>query len=185
MIDTAIIPLDKEVYCFELDDVLYPRRDYLLQVYYLFAQFVEFTEGRPSANDLVAFMKNAYIHHGEDRVFTLAQEAFGFDRGYEENLNRLQANAQLPLRLVLFEKIERFLKALFEKEKKIVILTKGNPVEQLNKIKHLTWGTLDTHKDSLRVYFIDELEYRGYVPVDYIAQEFKVTKDKIFYTNGK
>ncbi len=174
MIDIDTIPLDKEVYCFELDDVLYPQQDYLLQVYYLFTQFVEFTEGRPAANDLALFMKDTYLRHGKDQLFTRLQETFGFDSKYEENLKRLEANAQLPLKLLLFAEIERFLKALFEKEKKIVILTKGNPVEQLNKIKHIAWGTLETHKNSLRVYFIDELEYRGYIPIDYIAKEFNI-----------
>lgn len=35
---------DKQIVIFELDNVLYPEKDYLLQVYYLFAQFIEYSE---------------------------------------------------------------------------------------------------------------------------------------------
>ena len=180
MIAIDTIPLDKAVYCFELDDVLYPRQDYVLQVYYLFAQFVEFTEGSLPANDLALFMKDTYLRHGEEQLFTRVQERFGLAPTYEENLNRLLANAHLPLKLLLFAEIERFLQALFEKEKKIAILTKGNPVEQLNKIKHIAWGALEAHKEALRVYFVDELKYRGYDPIDYVAKEFNVPIAEIY-----
>ena len=34
----------KKAFVFELDNVLYPEKDYLLQVYYLFASFLEYSE---------------------------------------------------------------------------------------------------------------------------------------------
>ena len=34
----------KQAFVFGLDDVLYPVKDYQLQVYYLFAQFIEYGE---------------------------------------------------------------------------------------------------------------------------------------------
>lgn len=181
MIDSSTIPLDKEVYCFELDNVLYPEQDYMLQVYYLFAQFIEFSEGFPPANDLALFMKNVYANKGKDAVFSLASETFGFGVKYEENLQRLEANAQLPLKLVIFKEVDVFLHLLFEKGKKIAILTQGNPVEQLNKLKHIDWGRLEAYRNSLRVYFVDELVYRNYEPIDYIAEDYKVTKDRIHF----
>ncbi|WP_240894451.1 HAD family hydrolase [Parapedobacter sp. SGR-10] len=179
MINIQAIPLDKEVYCFELDDVLYPKQDYLLQVYYLFAQFIEFTEGSPHASELTAFMKNTYLHQGEDAMFSLVQQTFGLDEKYKENLERLKVNAHLPLKLLLFKEVEDFLNLLFAKEKKITILTGGNPVEQLNKLKHVDWGTLESHKNSLRVYFIDELVYRNYEPIKFIANEFGIDTKEI------
>ncbi len=181
MINLQTIPLDKEVYCFELDDVLYPRQDYLFQVYYLFAQFVEFSEGFPSTHDLAVFMRDTYLHQGEQHVLPLVQQTFGVDNKYSENLERLKANAHLPLKLLLFKEVEDFLSLLFAKGKKITILTRGNPVEQLNKIKHIDWGTLESHKNSLRVYFIDELEYRNYVPSRYIANEFEIDTKEIYF----
>ncbi|MEJ5052826.1 hypothetical protein [Sphingobacterium sp. MYb382] len=47
------VAFDKSVYVFEIDDILFPKRDYLLQVYYLFANFIEYTEGKSIAKELV------------------------------------------------------------------------------------------------------------------------------------
>lgn len=173
------IPVDKTVYCFELDDVLYPKRDYLLQVYYLFAHFVAFSEGLSSTEEMTEFMKNTYMHQGEERVFPLLKETFGVKSTYEENFWRLQTNAQLPLKLLLFDETEKILLSLQQSKKKITILTKGNPAEQLNKLKHIDWGKFETYKNLLRVYFIDELKFRGIDPIDYIAQDYEVPVSQI------
>lgn len=180
MIDVDKIPLDKVVYCFELDDVLYPKKDYLLQVYYLFANFVAFTEGIPLAEEMTEFMKNTYTHQGEEQVFPLTKETFGLKDSHAESFQRLQANAQLPLKLLLFAEVERLLLSLYQNGKKITILTKGNPVEQLNKLKHMDWGAFEGYKNLLKVYFIDELQFRNIDPIAYIAQDFGVSTPQIY-----
>ena len=58
---------NKKAFIFELDNVLFPERDYLLQVYYLFANFIEFTETVPSSTELTNFLKTVYEHHGSRR----------------------------------------------------------------------------------------------------------------------
>lgn len=173
------IALDKEVYAFELDDVLFPKQDYLLQVYYLFGSFYEFTEGTVTANDLAQFMKKVYLYHGEDKVFDAAKELFGIDEKYRENLERLKANAQIPLSLELFDNVKAKLKKLFEEGKTVVILTKGNPVEQLNKLKFIEWESLTAYKDRLKIYFVDELLHRKIEVIPYLAKEFTVLEDSV------
>jgi RNAse (barnase) inhibitor barstar len=177
------IALDKAVYAFELDDVLFPRQDYLLQVYYLFGSFYEFTEGTVKANDMAQFMKKVYQYHGEERVFDAAKEVFGIDEKYRENLDRLKANAQMPLRLELFYNTKTLLKQLFESEKRVVILTKGNPVEQLNKLKFLNWDILNNYKDLIKIYFVDELLHQKIDVIPYLAEEFDVNLDQICIIN--
>ncbi len=78
----------KKAFIFELDDVLYPKKDYDLQVYYLFAAFLEFQEAFPPANDLVTFLKKAYENQGTNKLFEKAQEVFGFNAKYKENFER-------------------------------------------------------------------------------------------------
>lgn len=173
------IELNKHVYAFELDDVLFPKQDYMLQVYYLFANFYEFSEGTFKANDLVGFFKKVYLIHGEDNVFDSAKEVFGIEEKYRENLERLKANAQLPLKLELFPDKSKLLAQLFASNKNVVILTKGNPVEQLNKIKFIDWGTLAEFSKDIKVYFVDELRYQDIQPIDYLVEEFAVSKDEI------
>jgi hypothetical protein len=98
---------------------------------------------------------------------------------YEENFKRLQANAQLPLKLLLFSEVENLLLSLQQDGKKIAILTKGNPVEQLNKLKYMDWGKFEMYKNFLKVYFIDELRFRNIDPITYIAKDFGVSDSEI------
>lgn len=174
------IPFDKEVYLFEVDDVLFAKSDYDLQVYYLFANFIEFTTGSLSAKDLVDCMKEVYERKGEEFVFEEVKATFGIDEKYKENLLRLNANAQLPLKLMLFKEVENFIIHLFTKKKQVAILTKGNPVEQLNKLKHIDWGEANRFRDFLKVFFVDELKFRSLEPIDYIAENYGLKPEDIY-----
>lgn len=170
---------DKTLYVFELDDVLFPRKDYILQIYYLFASFFEFTEGTIKANELANFMKKVYEVHGEGAVFDAAKEVFGIDEKYRENLARLIANGQVPLRLNLFPEVEKTLLTLFQKGKQVAILTKGNPVEQLNKLKFIDWGSVNEFKNKLKIYFEDELTFTSLNPISYIAEVYDIQVNDI------
>ncbi len=177
------LALDRSLYLFELDDVLFSKREYLLQVYYLFGSFYEFTEGTVKASEMAEFMKKVYDHHGEAAVFPATQTLYGIDSKYEDNFNRLIANAQIPLRLLIPDPVTELLSRLVEGQKQIAILTKGNPVEQLNKLRFIAWGEADKVKESLKVYFVDELEFKSFNPIDYIAEEYRLPKDQILIIN--
>ncbi|MGO1596191.1 MAG: HAD family hydrolase [Sphingobacterium sp.] len=180
MINTNHIPLDKKLYLFELDDVLFPERDYLLQIYYLFAKFVEFSEGRALAEPLVDYMKQVYAEKGHSRVYALAAQQFAFREDYAENLERLIANGHLPLKLYLFNSVKLLLASILERKAHFAVLTKGNPMTQLNKLKYLDWQGLD---QGVKIYFQDELDFRNIEPFRYIATENQVSEDEIMFIN--
>lgn len=176
------LDLNKSLYLFELDDVMFPRKDYILQVYYLFASFYEFSEGGTvKAQDMVEFMKKIHIHHGEETVFSSTQLMYNMDEKYKENFERLKANAQLPLKLELFPEISKSLQMLEVQQKQMAILTKGNPVEQLNKLKFIDWSGLENCKDKLKVFFFDELSFQDIDPLDYIAKAYALDKESVAY----
>lgn len=172
---------DKELYLFDLDNVLFPRRDYMVQVYYLFASFYEFTEGTVLANDMARFMTKVHDIHGEGQVYLATKAMYNLDDKYWENFERLKANAQLPLKLELFPQIKDFLLDINQVGRKIAILTKGNPVEQLNKMKFLDWEELNFLKDTIKVYFYDELKFRKLNPITFIAEEYRLDFQSIAY----
>jgi len=162
----------KEAFVFELDNVLYPERDYLLQVYYLFANFLEYTETVPPAADLIAFLRKSYEHHGSSGIFERAAAVFGIDASYHENFKRLHVQAKLPLPLLLYREAEELLKEIVYHQKKIFILTRGNPLMQLNKIKQIQWSELG---QVIKIYFYDELVIQGHTqPLDYLLEESKL-----------
>lgn len=145
---------DKEVVIFELDDVLVPEKDYLLQVYYLFAQFMEYTE-QLSAQLIVDFMKQEFDRVGVENIFEKTKNKFNFNQKYQYNFNLLHQNARLPLKLLLFKNMLDFMQNLVIERKKIFIVTIGDPEQQLNKIKQVEWNGLEKY---LTVYFADEMQ---------------------------
>jgi FMN phosphatase YigB (HAD superfamily) len=155
MLNYADIAPKKKFFIFELDGVLYPERDFYLQIYYLFANFIEYVETVPPATDLTNFMKTVYEHHGPEVVFDRAVGAFGLDVKYRENLDRLLLTAQLPFKLELHPPVLSLLQELVLDRKQIFIWTKGNPEGQLNKIRQVEWKGLGQY---LRVFFADEYE---------------------------
>lgn len=154
MLSYADLDPRKKAFIFELDDVLFPKKDYLLQVYYLFANFIEFTETVPPAKDLTEFFKTAYEHHGEAGLFDRAREAFGLDEKYRENFSKLHYTARLPLKLLMYDQMLKLLQDIVVDRKQLFVVTNGNPEEQLNKIRQMEWNGLEKY---LTVYFADEI----------------------------
>lgn len=144
---------DKQVVIFELDDVLFPEKDYLLQVYYLFAQFIEYTEQK-NAQPIIAFMQGEYEHNGTSEIFEKTAKQFGIDEKYRYNFDLLHLNARLPLKLLLYKNMLEFMQELVINRKQIFIVTAGNPDQQLNKIRQTEWNGLEQY---LTVYFTEEL----------------------------
>jgi FMN phosphatase YigB (HAD superfamily) len=143
----------KNAVIFELDDVLIPKKDYDLQVYYLFANFIEYLETFPPSQEMLAFISKRYELHGNTGMFDEIAVTFGVDKKYEENLALLFKTAKLPLKLLLFKESLALLQELVINRKQLFILTAGTPEQQLNKIKQTEWNGLDKY---LKVYFKNE-----------------------------
>lgn len=162
----------KEAFVFELDDVLFPKKDYLLQVYYLFANLLEYSRLSPPASELTEFLKSSYLDMGEKNLFERAAERFGIEEHYKEAFSKLHVSAKLPLKLLLYKSVLALLLAMTGAGKKIIILTYGNPLVQLNKIKQTEWNGLE---DALKVYFYDEIKLKSNLePLDYVLQENEI-----------
>ncbi|MBC7744047.1 MAG: HAD hydrolase-like protein [Flavobacterium sp.] len=145
----------KKAYIFELDNVLYSERDYLLQVYYLFANFLEFTETTPSSRELTEFLKTYYQEHGTKNLYETGSKVFGIAKQYEENFLKLHYTARLPLKLILYDQMLTLLQEMIVDRKEIFLVTNGDPRQQLNKIKQLEWKGLEKY---LVVYFANEIK---------------------------
>ncbi len=178
MIQFSAIQPEIKAVIFELDDVLIPEKDYDLQVYYLFANFLEYLETFPPAQDVVAFMSKRYEIHGKENMFEEVVKTFGIDTKYQENLNLLFKNAKLPLKLLLYKEALDLLQQLIVNRKQIFILTKGDPEQQLNKLKQVEWNGLEKY---LKVYFIEEL---GDTCVDFIKSQNNLESAALLFVSN-
>ena len=142
-----------KAFVFELDDVLLPVKDYDLQVYYLFSNFLEYLEPQIVAIELMDFIKSRYEVENNHFMFEELQLNFKIDKKYKANFELLFSNAKLPLKLLLYKATLELLQEIVVNKKQIFILTAGLPAIQLNKIRQTEWHGLDKF---LKVYFIDE-----------------------------
>ncbi|WP_410221308.1 haloacid dehalogenase [Pedobacter sp.] len=142
----------KECFFFCLDDVLYPEKDYLLQVYYLFAEFMAYTEQLDS-KQIIACFKEEYEAKGAEGIFEKVAGIFNIDHKYRLNFERLHENARLPLKLLLYNNVLVVLQEIAAKHKSIFIVAKGNMDIAINKIKQIEWNGLERF---INLYFLDE-----------------------------
>ena len=142
----------KKAFIFELDDVLYPEKDYLFQVYYLFAALLEYTE-HIDAKETTNLMVNTYTNEGKEVVFDRLKDKFGINERFRVNFNHLLITAKLPLKLLLYKNMLNLMQEIVIDRKKVFIVTNGNPEQQLNKIKQTEWHGLEQY---LTVYFAEE-----------------------------
>src|SRR3981189_3499481 len=118
MIKYSDIDPRKEAFIFELDDVLFPEKDYLLQVYYLFGSFIEYTE-LINAKEATSFMVDTYLSEGKEVVFDRLKESFNIDEKYRQSFNHLTHTAKLPLKLLVDQNMLRLIQDIVIDRKKL------------------------------------------------------------------
>lgn len=144
---------EKEAFIFELNEVVFPEKDYYLQVYYLFGQFIEYAE-QLNAADIVAFMQSYYLKKGTKDIFKKTAKHFDIPEKYQVNFELLLLSARLPLKLLMFSEVLKFMQQIVVERKKIFMLVDGNAAMQLNVIKQIEWNGLENY---LTVYFSEEM----------------------------
>jgi FMN phosphatase YigB (HAD superfamily) len=144
----------KKAFLFEMDNVIYPEKDYLFQVYYLFASLLEYIE-LTDAKIVTDLMVNTYIADGKDVVFEAVKEKFGIDEKYRVNFHHLLLTAKLPLKLLVYKNVLDLMQEIVVDRKQLFIVTNGNPAQQLNKIKQTEWNGLEPY---LTCYFAEEIK---------------------------
>lgn len=142
----------KTAFIFELDNVIYPEKDYLYQVYYLFASMIEYTE-LLDAKEITNLMITTYTTEGKEVVFDRVKEKFGINEKYRINFHHLLLTVKLPLKLLVYQAVLDLMQEIVVDRKKIFIVTNGNPAQQLNKIKQTEWHGLEAY---LTCYFAEE-----------------------------
>ncbi|ALL05129.1 haloacid dehalogenase [Pedobacter sp. PACM 27299] len=145
---------NKQAFVFELDNVIYPEKDYLLQVYYLFAQFIEYGE-QLNASDIVKYMQEEYHGHGTVDLFEKTAAEFKIPEKYKVNYDLVMQNAKLPLKLLIYNKALTFLQEIVANGKQVFLFVDGDSLMQLNKIRQIEWNGLEK---NLIVYFSEESE---------------------------
>jgi FMN phosphatase YigB (HAD superfamily) len=168
--------LSKKAFVFGLDNVLYPEKDYLLQVYYLFSEFMAYAEQLDSKK-IIAFMQEDYLANGKSQLFEKTAKTFHIPLKYEQNFELLHQNARLPLKLLLFKEMLELLQDIVVNKKNIFLLVDGDPLTDLNKIKQIEWHGLEQY---LKVYFSSEFESKpSSASIEFMLNEHHLKKEDL------
>lgn len=143
---------NKTAYVFDLDNTIYPEKDYLYQVYFQIAQFIEYNELIDS-KELTAFLVKTFQDEGRKDLFNKLIAQYQLKPEYLENFLRLIRNARLPLKLLMYKEVLQLMQDLVMERKRLFILTNGNIDQQSNKIKQLEWNGLEQY---ITCYFANE-----------------------------
>lgn len=134
----------KTAFIFELDNVLYPAKDYYYQVYYLFANMFEYIE-LVDAKQVTAIMTGAYDKKGAAAAFDILVEKYPVAEKYRDKFENLLITARLPLKLLLYQNMLTLLQEIVVDRKKLFLVTNGNVPLQVNKIKQVEWHKLEPY----------------------------------------
>lgn len=148
-----LYPLRYKAYIFDLDNTIYPEKDYLYQVYYLIGKYIEEKE-KASSKEITEFLVYQFEKSGRKNLLNKLLDKFSLPESYMEDMLEIMRTAKLPLKLHMFKPVFELMQELVSNKLKIYILTNGNPGQQLNKIKHIEWLGLE---DQVTCYFANEI----------------------------
>lgn len=167
---------NKKAFVLGLDNVLYPEKDYLLQVYYLFSEFMAYSLQLDS-KDVIALMQKEFAADGAVDIFEKTAAKFEIPEKYAANFALLHQNARLPLKLLLYQQILSFLQEVVVERKEIYLLVSGDPMQQLNKIKQMEWHGLEQY---LKLYFTAEFEVEPSTKsLQFVIDQHHLNKEEI------
>ncbi len=167
---------DKKGFILGLDNVIYPEKDYLLQVYYLFAEFMAYVAQKDSGA-VINFMQKEFAANGSEQIFEKTATKFDIPEKYKTNFDLLHQTARLPLKLLLFNQVLSFLQEIVGERKEIFLLIDGDPLQQVNKIKQMEWHGLEKY---LKVYFSEEFEPKPSAnSINFIMESNKINKNEL------
>jgi HAD superfamily hydrolase (TIGR01549 family) len=131
------------LFIFDLDNTIYNEEDYLFQAYSAICD--RFSEIAPEHDkkSLLNLMMKIYREEGRDKLFDKFLVRSGIGEGYLSECLKILRTFNPEKQIEIYSKSEEILRFLIEKDKKIFVLTNGNPGQQKNKIRNLVWHGFD------------------------------------------
>jgi len=131
------------LFIFDLDNTIYNEEEYLFQAYNAICNRFVAPENGHDKKSLLKLIMKIYRQEGRDKLFDKFLSASGLGLSNLPECLKILRSFDPGKQIPLFPKTEKILKYLIEQDKKIFVLTNGNPAQQKNKIRSLLWNNLD------------------------------------------
>lgn len=132
------------LFIFDLDNTIYNEENYLFQAYNAVCNRFAAPEIGHDKKYLLKLMMKIYRQEGRDKLFDKFLSSSGLVLSNLPECLKILRSFSPERQIPLFPETEKILKYLIEQNKKIFVLTNGNPDQQKNKIRSLLWNGLDS-----------------------------------------
>jgi FMN phosphatase YigB (HAD superfamily) len=143
-----------DLFIFDLDDTLYPEKDYLFKAY----DQIGFVLSRNLNLDsfaISAFLKNTFLLEGREKLFDKFLKKYEKDPKYLSVMIETLRQTVIPEKINLYPMMYELLSEIIKLNKKVFVLTNGNPGQQRNKVKSINWFNLDS---AIKFIYANEYE---------------------------
>jgi phosphoglycolate phosphatase-like HAD superfamily hydrolase len=142
MISPDEIASNYKVVVFDYDDTLVSEKEFLFFTYRQIAALVYRSHKIPE-NEVFEYLKNEFELHGRDLLFNKLIRKYNLPITMLSDLLGLMRTAVISPALTLLPGMKSLLKRILEKDVKVYVLTNGNHLQQINKIRHTQWEGLE------------------------------------------
>ncbi len=136
---------------FDLDDTLYPEKDYLFLVYQEIADYTQQKYGI-SKKISFSFLKESFLKNGRENLLDIFIKEKQIDNKEIKNYLYIMRTISLRGKLKLFPLIKLKLKQAVSTTK-VCVVTNGNPIQQRNKVAQIDWDDIEVHN----IYYANEI----------------------------
>lgn len=142
------------LFVFDLDDTIYREEDYLLQGYDAVSRHLSEKTGCGSSDYIFDRLVTLFREQGRHKLFDTLLEELDCDKSLVASCVDVLRTFRVKKKLEMCPEVAGLLQELKGRNKKVYILTNGNPVQQRNKISNINWGNMTGYPVTV---FADEL----------------------------
>jgi len=170
---------DFSLFIFDLDNTIYNEEDYLFQAYVAICESFGKKVTGLDKKDLLRIIMDIYRKEGREKLFDKFLLKAGMDINYLNECLEILRTFHPVRRMKMHQKAENILSTLIKKNKKIFVLTNGNPVQQRNKIRYINWKGRD---EKITFVFADEIEPKpSSAGIRHIQEMTGIANDKMVF----
>lgn len=141
-------------FIFDLDDTIYDEKAYLFPCYQEIAMYLHEKLG---SNQFVIyeFLEKTFLQQGRTSLFNHLVNEFSIPESEIDQFLEIMRTIRLKNRLEPFSAVKDLLCQLSKSDKRLFVITNGNPQQQKNKVAQIKWYNL-----SNQITFVYANEHR-------------------------
>lgn len=129
-------------FLFDLDDTLYPEKDYLYQGYKAIDKELS-SMYHIKKGEISSFLISTFESEGRKQLFDKLFDHFNINKSSLKDVLQVLRNFKPPKKISLYPLFYDLIPQIINSSERVFIVTNGNPIQQKNKVNNIDWKSLD------------------------------------------